>query len=95
MGIVSIDLNTGDVKAPKTVATRYDALSGKTEHKTKWVKVGSKLKKAPITAKGDRWHPGKKRKQTRTLVKPRKPKTKTLMSGNKYDYEKYVGKHSQ
>ena len=95
MGIVAIDPNTGDVEAPRRVATRYDALSGKSEHTVKWVKVGSKVKKAPIAAKGDRWHPGKKRKQTRTLVKPRKPKTKTLMSGNKYDYEKYVGRNSQ
>lgn len=88
MGIVTIDLNTGDVKAPKLVTSGATKLS-------KWVKVGSRLKKAPIRAKGDRWHPGKKRKQTRTLVQPRKPKTKTLMSGNKYNYEKYVGRNSQ
>tara|TARA_Y100000593_G_scaffold7074_1_gene13310 strand:- start:4300 stop:4539 length:240 start_codon:yes stop_codon:yes gene_type:complete len=56
---------------------------------------GSLVKKAPVKAKGNRWHPGKKRKQTRTLVKPRKPRTKTLMSGNKYNYEKYVGRNSQ
>jgi len=56
---------------------------------------GSIIKKAPIRAKSNFWHPGKKRKQTRTVGKPRKPKTIKLIVGGKWNYEEYVGNNGQ
>ena len=54
--------------------------------------------KAPGNLKGYNYDEKKKtpkRKQTRRLVKPRKPKTKKLIAGGKWNYETYVGNNGQ
>tara|TARA_R100000458_G_scaffold51401_1_gene52238 strand:- start:259 stop:522 length:264 start_codon:yes stop_codon:yes gene_type:complete len=87
MGIISIDLKSGDIRTPRRVAQDVDPLTGKgRSYSTRWVKTGSALQKSPVRT-GYRYHPDRypERKQTRVLKKPREGLTRTILSRKKDD----------
>ena len=80
MGLKSIDMRTGEVRALTTAPTSVNLSTGKgTNYKTTWKKIGSALKKARVKT-GYRYDPKRypNRKQTRTVVKPKKAMTKRI-----------------
>ena len=75
MGIVSVNSQTGDILAPRNVTSGYRHTPGGGKSRTyitKWVKVGSNYRKAPVKT-GYRYDPKRypKRKQTRKVFQRR------------------------
>ena len=68
MGLKSIDMRTGEVRALTTAPTSVNLSTGEgTNYKTTWKKIGSALKKSPVKTGWDQWWDNKVNKQKNTL----------------------------
>ena len=97
MGIVSINLKTGDIRSPKRVARDIDPLTGKgRSYGTSWVKTGSALQKSPVKT-GYRYHPERypERKQTRQIFGNPTQESRKLNLGKRKQKKILIGMHNR